>query len=169
MHQSHQTAGRVRGASTWYPNPLVSLGQNKESHPARLKEIMRRDLATIRPDSSVAEAANQIVRTPIGCLAVEKDRSLVGILTARDLARCVGEGHGPETCPVSGHMSTPVVTATLRMNVLDASHLMIEKGVRWIPIVDAGRPIGVVSVLDVMSVVYHSVETDRPRNGQSST
>lgn len=48
-------------------------------------EVMARDVATIRPDDPIEEAANIMRERSIGCLPVVEDGALVGIVTSSDV------------------------------------------------------------------------------------
>lgn len=54
-----------------------------------IKEIMNEPVITITPDTSVKEAARQMVDKKIGCLPVMEGQSLVGIVTETDILRYV--------------------------------------------------------------------------------
>jgi CBS domain-containing protein len=57
----------------------------------RIKEIMTKKVITIAPETSVKDAAREMVQRKIGCLPVVQDDRLVGILTETDILRHVAE------------------------------------------------------------------------------
>lgn len=115
----------------------------------QLKDIMTKEVITITEDETIANAARRMQEADVGCLVVT-GASVTGIITDRDLAiKCVGEGHNPTECQVSQYMSRPVTTAEPGMDILDAAHLMTEKQVKRLPVVDGDQLIGLVSFSDI--------------------
>jgi signal-transduction protein with cAMP-binding, CBS, and nucleotidyltransferase domain len=93
----------------------------------------------------------------IGCLVVTvvtNEEKVEGIITDRDLTvRCLTEGHNPLLCPVSQHMSRPVITAGPGMDVLYAAHLMSNKKIKRLPVVEGDQLIGLVSFSDIANAM----------------
>ena len=77
-------------------------------------DIMTKDLVYSLPDESVAKVAQLMKKEDIGPVLVvnnEKDKTLVGIVTDRDLAlKVVGEGRDPKNTKVGDVMTGKVVT-----------------------------------------------------------
>ena len=143
----------VRGAAQWYPNPLSLSGPIADVRYIELKEIMRPAAPSVATGTDMAGAARELASAGSSYLLVAGERGLAGIITGRDLAACVGEGHSTGECLVTCHMSSPVVTASSRVGVLDASHLISEKGVKSLPLVEGGELVGSVSIADIVSML----------------
>jgi len=60
----------------------------------------------------------------------------------------LADGHGGDAAAVD-HASSPVVTAAPRMDVEEATQLMVRHGIRRLPIVDDGRLTGIVTLDDL--------------------
>jgi len=91
----------------------------------------------------------------IGDVIVLEDDRVVGILTDRDIVvRAVAEGRTPTETRVGDIGSRDPETLRPDDTVEDAVRIMREKAVRRIPVVENGRPIGIVSIGDL------AVETD---------
>lgn len=59
----------------------------------RVRDIMVRDVLTVSPETSLAEAGRLLLRERIDCLpVVDKDNVLVGILTSSDYIRVLTDG-----------------------------------------------------------------------------
>ncbi len=120
----------------------------------QLKDIMAKHLVTVTEDESVFNAANLMGQASVGCLVIARAGRAQGIVTDRDLTiRCLGEGHNPLLCPVSQHMSTPVITAGPAMEVLYAAHLMSNKKIKRLPVVEDEQLIGLVSFSDIANAM----------------
>ncbi len=105
---------------------------------------MIKDIYTIHPEERVALARLRMLRHGLGALPViDKDGTLVGILTLRDVDLA-----GPEALvlPVGELMTRDLITRkkdTLLGEIVD---IMMETGIQRIPIVDdEGKLIGLVT------------------------
>jgi CBS domain-containing protein len=120
----------------------------------QLKDIMAKHLVTVTEDESVFNAANLMRQASVGCLVIARAGRAQGIITDRDLTiRCLGEGHNPLLCPVSQHMSVPVITAGPDMEVLYAAHLMSNKKIKRLPVLEDEQLIGLVSFSDIANAM----------------
>lgn len=113
----------------------------------KVEEFMTRDPATVRPESTCAEAAALMKREDCGSLPVVKDGKLVGIVTDRDIVvRGIAAGKDAKTLAVSEVMTAAPATVTPATTAEDASRLMSEKQVRRLPVVEHGRLVGMLVI-----------------------
>jgi CBS domain-containing protein len=110
---------------------------------------------SVSPDHSVAEAVELMRQHRVGCLLVCSDDRLVGIFTERDLMRRVLAPGRSLLLPVSASMSHDPVTVTPTAPIGHAVRLMVDGGYRHLPVVDDGKPVGVLSV---KRIVHYLVE-----------
>lgn len=107
-------------------------------------------VVTVRPDASLVEAAQLMRAHDIGDVLVSGERSVLGVLTDRDIAlRAVADGVDPLT--VSAHAvctPNPVVIGP-EDAVSAAVELMREHAIRRLPVVEDGHPVGMVSLGDL--------------------
>lgn len=118
--------------------------------PQYVKDVMTPSVTWVRPDASLVEAAQLMRAENIGGVLVALDGELLGVLTDRDITlRAVAEGVDPLT--VSCHLvCTPdPVTIGPDEEIAEAAALMRRHEVRRLPVVRAGRPVGVVSMGDL--------------------
>jgi len=74
----------------------------------------------------------------------------VGILTDRDVVvRVVAEGRDPRATRLADVCSRELTTVSPDDNVDDAIAVMRDKAIRRVPVVDRGRPIGIVALGDL--------------------
>jgi len=115
----------------------------------QLSEIMTRTLATAAMDEPVSVAAKRMRELNVGCLVITNAGAPEGIITDRDLAvGCLGQGHDCAECPVWHHMSRPVITVPPTLDVIEAIHLMSQKRIKRLPVVERGMVVGLVSFSD---------------------
>ena len=100
---------------------------------------------------SVAAAARLMKEHRIGAILVLDQGRLAGIFTERDaLFRVMAEGRDPAATRVGEVMTANPRTITPDRPFGHALHLMYEGGFRHVPVVDGGRPLGVVSARDAL-------------------
>jgi CBS domain-containing protein len=120
----------------------------------QLKDIMAKHVVTVTEGESVFDAANLMRQASVGCLVIARAGKVQGIVTDRDLTiRCLGEGHNPVLCPVSQHMSAPAITTEPDMDVLYAAHLMSNKKIKRLPVVEDDQLVGLVSFSDIANAM----------------
>ena len=110
-------------------------------------------VATVTPDSTVAESAALMRKHHVGALViVDELRKPVGIVTDRDIAiEVVAAGLVPQTVKVGEIVQRPITTVTADAGWTETVRLMSINGVRRLPVVDAaGRLIGIVSFDDLL-------------------
>ena len=122
----------------------------------RVNELRLREACTAAPADSVAEVTRCMRERRTGCVLVVKDGQLLGIFTERDFVnRVVTQGFDPSG-PVEQVMTPNPATVPAGASVLSAIELMDSGGYRHLPVIgDDGRPVGVLSVKDV---VHYLVE-----------
>jgi CBS domain-containing protein len=115
-----------------------------------IREVMTPDPRTIRADATLEDAAREMSRDDIGAVLVEENGSLAGILTDRDIVvRAIAEHRDPSSTRVRDVASRDVEALTVDQSVDDAIRIVRQKNVRRIPVVQDGRPAGIVSIGDL--------------------
>jgi CBS domain-containing protein len=115
-----------------------------------IKEVMTRDVRACEPNASVAEAAKVMAQEDIGPVPIVEDGRLVGIVTDRDIVvRVVAEGRDPKATTVREIASTELVTVSPDDDLDEALHLLAERQVRRLPVVEGDRLVGIVAQADI--------------------
>jgi CBS domain-containing protein len=113
-------------------------------------DIMTRNPRPVEAGDSVAEAARQMRDGDFGSVLVLDNGRVDGIVTDRDIAvRAVAEGRDPEFTQVSEIYSTGVATVEPSQSIEDAVQTMREHDIRRLPVVENGRPVGILSLGDL--------------------
>ena len=105
-----------------------------------------------QPHHTLEEAASLLSGKGVGAVLVTDgaDR-LLGILSERDIVRALGRlGADALRDAVSLHMTKDVVSCSLDDRLADLMGLMTTGRFRHLPVLDAGRLVGVVSIGDVV-------------------
>ena len=115
-----------------------------------LHEIMSRNLFTVSPKASLAEAAKLMRDHNVGALPVVEGEKVVGILTDRDIAvRALAGNKNAVSLAVSEIMSRELVFGHPEMDVHEAAQLMANEQIRRLPVIDAGSLVGMVALGDL--------------------
>jgi CBS domain-containing protein len=115
-----------------------------------IQEVMTPDPHTVTADASIEEAAREMRNDDVGAVLVEDNGNVSGILTDRDIVvRAVAEGRDPSSTKVGELASRDVKTLTPDSSVEDAIRIVRQENVRRIPVVQDGRPAGIVSIGDL--------------------
>ena len=121
------------------------------------------EIVTIRPDTTVAEAARLLSERRIGAVVVSSDgRRAEGILSERDIVRDLARGGDTLSRKVSDLMTREVATCICADDALAVLERMTEGRFRHLPVVDAdGRLIGVVSIGDAVSARLKELASEK--------
>jgi CBS domain-containing protein len=100
--------------------------------------------------ASVQEAARAMRDHDIGDVIVIEHDQVCGIVTDRDIAvRLVAEAQDPAATPLATICSHSLLTVTPTDSVEEAMRLMRLHAVRRLPVVEAGKAVGIVSLGDL--------------------
>jgi uncharacterized protein (DUF2267 family)/CBS-domain-containing membrane protein len=108
-------------------------------------------MVVLSSNSSVLEAARALENNNIGAVIVQNKGCVVGLVTDRDLAvRVLGRGLDAEATTLGEVMTTPVATLSPTDSQNDAIRLMQQRNIRRIPLVEADRVVGIVTLDDLL-------------------
>jgi CBS domain-containing protein len=127
--------------------------EDDSAMPDRPVRIIIQDQKPITAGSniSVAAAARLMKQHRIGAILVTQRGKLAGIFTERDaLFRVIAEGRDPEKTPVAEVMTSNPRTIEPDRPFGHALHLMYEGEFRHVPVVENGKPLGMVSARDAL-------------------
>ncbi len=124
------------------------------TYVSQLLDRKGRAMYSIEPEDPVLEAIQLMADHHVGALLVMKADELVGIVSERDYARkVILLGRSSAETPVWQIMSSPVLTVSLQHTVQECMELMTEHRVRHLPVIEAERVVGVVSIGDLVKAV----------------
>jgi len=119
-----------------------------------LLERKGRAVYRIAPEDPVLEAIRVMAEHRVGALLVMRGETLAGIVSERDYARkVILRGRSSSDTPVAEIMSTPVITVAPETPVENCMRLMTEQRIRHLPVVQAERVVGVISIGDLLKAV----------------
>jgi CBS domain-containing protein len=136
----------------------------------KINEIMQRDVVTVAPEASLKDVAALLVEHRISglpvCLA---DGRVVGVISEADIVRkeqaddfasnaflgrlldkAYDDGNRFAARTAGGAMTSPAITVHSTDDVAQAAHLMVERQVNRLPVVDGARLVGIVTRSDLV-------------------
>jgi CBS domain-containing protein len=118
----------------------------------RVGSVMeRRKILTAPPETTVSRAAELMAEWKVGAVMVVEGTRLVGIFTERDVVfRVVARGRDPAQTLLSEVMTPDPRTIDPAKSFGYALLLMHENGFRHMPVVEDGKPVGMVSARNAL-------------------
>jgi CBS domain-containing protein len=127
------------------------------------REVMTAPVVTVNPNIAVKEAIRLLDRHDITSLpVVDEEQRLVGIVSQADLlrgevhwdprgdVRAAREWREPRAATVADVMTRRVITVDENADASDIARLMLDTGVKSIPVADGDTVVGVVSRRDLI-------------------
>lgn len=120
----------------------------------RIADILRNkgsSVSTVTRTTTVTGLLTDLALHNVGAMVVIGPGGVEGIVSERDVVRQLhAQGSGVLRRQVGDIMSTVVLTCSLDDHVDDLAALMTTNRIRHIPVLDAGRLVGIVSIGDVV-------------------
>ena len=106
---------------------------------------------SVPPDTTAFDAVSRMIERGVGSLLVVEADNIAGIFTERDyLRRVTLSGRDAKSTRVRDIMTTRVVYVDSSKSVQECMAIMTQKRFRHLPVVDAGRLVGVISIGDLV-------------------
>lgn len=122
------------------------------------------DVVTVKPETTVGEAAKLLKRAGIGAVVVSGDGNDVkGILSERDIVVAMGDPtkrSGILDKPVSALMTRDVFTCMPQDTVQACMAMMTEHRIRHLPVIQNDRMVGLISIGDVVKNRLEELESE---------
>jgi CBS domain-containing protein len=119
----------------------------------QVKDVMTERPVTLDADASLADAARLMRDRGIGDVIVVAGDNAEGIVTDRDIViRAVAEGADPTRTALREVASGDLAAVAPDDPVERAIELMRERAIRRLPVLESGKPVGVLSLGDLAVV-----------------
>lgn len=117
-----------------------------------VRDIMTREVVTLRPGMRASEAARVLFHHRIhGAPVVDEEGRVVGVLSAMDLIGKSGE-------TVGDLMTREVIAVQEDTPITEAGTLMLQHRIRRLPVLRGDRLVGIVTITDVVNAFLQLVE-----------
>ncbi|MEM6381819.1 MAG: DUF294 nucleotidyltransferase-like domain-containing protein [Pseudomonadota bacterium] len=110
-----------------------------------LAELMTRNPISVSSDMAVRDAAAIMSDKHISCVLVVDDGALVGLLTTGDITGRIVATGGDADAPVASIMTADPLSFDASASGFDAMLAMSSKGIGHLPIVEDGKPVGIIT------------------------
>ena len=131
-----------------------------------VESLMRRTVVTTTPTEFLAGAHALMEREGVHQLPVIENGGLVGILSERDLHAHTGYW---ERTKVDAAMTWNPITVAQTETARHAAHLLIEKSINAVPVIEDGRLAGIVSRTDLLQLLERLLSETSNVHGSMST
>jgi CBS domain-containing protein len=109
---------------------------------------------SLAPTATIYDALTMMAEKGVGALPIVEEGKLLGILSERDYARKVLlQGRSSRDTAVTEIMSSPVVSVSPSQTVEECMHIVTDKRIRHLPVMEGGRIVGIVSIGDLVNWV----------------
>lgn len=117
----------------------------------KVKDVMHESAEFINRDRTVREAAEMMAKGDYGCLPVEENDRMIGMITDRDIAlRVVAKGLDPNVTKVSECMSKGIEYCFEEDDLMEVGEMMASEKIRRLPVINSSkRLIGMLSLGDI--------------------
>lgn len=129
--------------------------QTKDEVPLKVSDYMTRKLITFRPDQSIEEVIEAIIKYKIsGGPVVNENNELIGMISEGDCIKHISESRyynmPMDVNRIEQRMVRNVETIDGNMNIFDAANKFLQEKRRRFPIVENGQLVGQISQKDIL-------------------
>lgn len=116
---------------------------------------------TVERGRPVREVIALLAEHKIGATPVLEGGKVAGIMSERDVITCLSrDGAAVLDWPVEKLMTAPAITVEPSRTVLAALSLMTNRRIRHLPVIDAGKLVGIVSIGDLVKHRLDKIEAE---------
>jgi len=119
------------------------------------KDVMTDHVVTIESNETILEACNKYKNYEVGCLIVTKEKSIVGILTERDIIeRGIVEEKNPQETKVEEIMTEGIKTIYDTDTIEKAAEKMKMYRLKKLPVINEAEDlVGIITATDISNVL----------------
>jgi CBS domain-containing protein len=126
-----------------------------------LLESKGHEVVSLEADRTVEAAIRVMTERKISAVLVTRNSAPVGIFTERDVVRSyVREGERFHAVPLERIMTADVIVAEPDEDLCNVMSVMIEKGIRHVPVSEKGKIVGMLSIRDVVKTQVGKLKTE---------
>lgn len=126
--------------------------------------IVNQRVLSAPPTATIREAAVRMAESKVGAILVVDGERIAGIFTERDLLnRVIAKRLDPDTTPLVEVMTPDPRTVSPDKTLAHALVMMYEGCYRHVPVVEDGKPLGMVSARDALGRELTEFENELER------
>ena len=127
-------------------------------------KLSKRQSFTLNEKDTLKIASEKFQKYNVGAMPVlNEDKTVIGIISERDLSRCIYKDKFKSDLLVNKIMTKDVISCNLNHSVTELMEIISIHKIRHIPIIEENKLLGIVSIGDV---VNHIIEKYKEENQQ---
>ncbi|MFD4557541.1 cyclic nucleotide-binding/CBS domain-containing protein [Streptomyces sp. NPDC058469] len=123
----------------------------------KVRDVMRRGSATVDAHASLVEASEMLRALQVGALAISTQTLITGFITDREIVNAIAEGRDPSSVEVA-ELAGEMPTVDASEDVAEVRRHIESSGASGAVVLDQGRPVGVVTDVDLRGAARRSNE-----------
>tara|TARA_B110000285_G_C14763623_1_gene440691 strand:- start:109 stop:537 length:429 start_codon:yes stop_codon:yes gene_type:complete len=130
-----------------------------------VSKLSNRQCFTLTEKDTLKTASEKFQKHNVGVMPVlnEKDKTVIGITSERDLARYIYRDEFKSDLLINKIMTKDIISCNLNTSVTELMEMITSHKIRHIPIIEEKKLLGIVSIGDV---VNHIIEQYKDENQQ---
>ena len=117
----------------------------------KISDILTPEVVGVSPEASISDTLQLMSDKNISCVIVMEESLPIGIVTERNMVKLVAEQWGEIH---DGHvrkvMSSPLVSVDSETDIFEAYNILSNRGLRHLVVVEDERPIGVITLSNIV-------------------
>ncbi len=132
----------------------------------KAKDIMSTDLVTVKSQTSVYEAIQELIDNNItGLPVVDDDMTVVGVISEKDMLKLLYDME-KDGGTVADYMTETAVSFNPEDNLLDICNCFMQNPFRRVPILSDGKLAGIISRADIIEYILKTKQHDEVQSPQ---
>ena len=125
-------------------------------------KLSNRECFTLTEKDTLKTASNKLQTHNVGVMPVlsEHDKSVIGIISERDLARYIYKDEFSSELLVTKIMTTNIISCNLNTSVTELMEIISNHKIRHIPIIEEKKLLGIVSIGDVVNYLIEQYKDE---------
>lgn len=125
-----------------------------------IRSLMQQPVLTVAASDSVEQVSRRMRDASVGAVLVMQGDEMIGLFSERDLlTRMVAERLDPIETRVEEVATRDVISVPVDATLRHCAETLRERGIRHLPVLENGRPVGLVSARDFFDAIAGEFET----------
>jgi CBS domain-containing protein len=125
-------------------------------------------VVSVEPTDTVQSAIELMMEHNVAAVIVCDDTGLRGIFTERDVLRLAGAGSAFTNRRIGEVMTENVVTVAPDDDIVAAAHLMQQRRIRHLPVVEGGNVLGIFGIREALRTLIERVWSERDEDARTT-